>query len=98
MGRSNFKYILDFIVTLVSAFDIGEDKTRVGIVQYSSDIRTEFNLNQYFKKTDLIEAIKRIPYKGGNTMTGTELSLFDSTEKISSDYYFTFLYCFVLQF
>ncbi|XP_062981009.1 collagen alpha-1(XII) chain isoform X2 [Elgaria multicarinata webbii] len=70
VGRSNFKYILDFIVTLVSAFDIGEDRTRVGIVQYSSDTRTEFNLNQYFTKRDLIEAIKRIPYKGGNTMTG----------------------------
>uniref|UniRef100_A0A8D0CFC3 Collagen alpha-1(XII) chain n=2 Tax=Salvator merianae TaxID=96440 RepID=A0A8D0CFC3_SALMN len=70
VGRNNFKYILDFIVTLVSAFDIGEDRTRVGIVQYSSDTRTEFNLNQYFKKKDLIEAIKRIPYKGGNTMTG----------------------------
>ncbi|XP_013922004.1 PREDICTED: collagen alpha-1(XII) chain-like, partial [Thamnophis sirtalis] len=70
VGRNNFKYILDFIVTLVSAFDIGEDKTRVGIVQYSSDTRTEFNLNQYFRKRDLIEAIRRIPYKGGNTMTG----------------------------
>ncbi|CAI5769701.1 collagen alpha-1(XII) chain isoform X1 [Podarcis lilfordi] len=70
VGRNNFKYILDFIVTLVSAFDIGEDKTRVGIVQYSSDTRTEFNLNQYFKKRDLIQAIKGIPYKGGNTMTG----------------------------
>uniref|UniRef100_A0A8D2LYC8 Collagen alpha-1(XII) chain n=1 Tax=Varanus komodoensis TaxID=61221 RepID=A0A8D2LYC8_VARKO len=70
VGRNNFRYILDFIVTLVSAFDIGEEKTRVGIVQYSSDTRTEFNLNQYFRKKDLIEAIKRIPYKGGNTMTG----------------------------
>ncbi|XP_061479123.1 collagen alpha-1(XII) chain isoform X1 [Rhineura floridana] len=70
VGRNNFKYILDFIITLVSAFDIGEDKTRVGVVQYSSDTRTEFNLNQYLNKRDLIEAIQRIPYKGGNTMTG----------------------------
>lgn len=73
VGRNNFKYILDFIVTLVSAFDIGEDKTRVGIVQYSTDTRTEFNLNQYFNQRDLTEAIKRIPYKGGNTMTGMYL-------------------------
>ncbi|KAJ7341667.1 hypothetical protein JRQ81_006106, partial [Phrynocephalus forsythii] len=70
VGRNNFKYILDFIITLVSAFDVGEDKTRVGIVQYSTDTRTEFNLNQYFNQRDLMEAIKRIPYKGGNTMTG----------------------------
>lgn len=70
VGRNNFGYILDFMVALVSAFDIGEEKTRVGVVQYSSDTRTEFNLNQYFRRSDLIDAIKRIPYKGGNTMTG----------------------------
>lgn len=75
VGRNNFKYILDFIVTLVSAFDIGEDKTRVGIVQYSTDTRTEFNLNQYSRKKDLVEAIRRIPYKGGNTMTGMNFPL-----------------------
>lgn len=72
VGRNNFGYILDFMVALVSAFDIGEEKTRVGVVQYSSDTRTEFNLNQYFRRNDLIDAIKRIPYKGGNTMTGTD--------------------------
>nr|XP_021484130.1 collagen alpha-1(XII) chain [Meriones unguiculatus] len=70
VGRNNFKYILDFIVALVSAFDIGEEKTRVGVVQYSSDTRTEFNLNQYYRREDLLAAIKKIPYKGGNTMTG----------------------------
>ncbi|XP_069462362.1 collagen alpha-1(XII) chain isoform X2 [Ambystoma mexicanum] len=70
VGRSNFKYILDFITGLVSAFEIGEDKTRVGVVQYSSDTRAEFHLNQYLQRNDLLSAIKRIPYKGGNTMTG----------------------------
>ncbi|XP_041420606.1 collagen alpha-1(XII) chain isoform X2 [Xenopus laevis] len=73
VGRNNFKYILDFMGSLVSAFEIGEDKTRVGVVQYSSDTRTEFNLNSYYKKEELVAAIKRIPYKGGNTMTGEAL-------------------------
>uniref|UniRef100_A0A8C3IIX7 Collagen alpha-1(XII) chain n=1 Tax=Chrysemys picta bellii TaxID=8478 RepID=A0A8C3IIX7_CHRPI len=70
VGRSNFRYILDFMDTLVSAFDIGEEKTRIGVVQYSTDTRTEFNLNQYFRRNDLLNAIRGIPYKGGNTMTG----------------------------
>ncbi|XP_068137600.1 collagen alpha-1(XII) chain isoform X2 [Hyperolius riggenbachi] len=70
VGRTNFKFILDFMASLVSAFDIGQDKTRVGVVQYSSDTRTEFNMNRYLKRADLLSAIKRIPYKGGNTMTG----------------------------
>ncbi|CAJ0946841.1 unnamed protein product, partial [Ranitomeya imitator] len=76
VGRANFKYILDFMTSMVLAFDIGEDKTRVGVVQYSSDTRTEFNLNKYFKKNELLAAIKRIPYKGGNTMTGMGLTVY----------------------
>ncbi|XP_075058737.1 collagen alpha-1(XII) chain isoform X1 [Mixophyes fleayi] len=70
VGRTNFKYILDFMASLVAAFDIGEDKTRIGVVQYSSDTRTEFKMNRYYKKDQLLAAVKRIPYKGGNTMTG----------------------------
>ncbi|XP_064195946.1 collagen alpha-1(XII) chain isoform X2 [Anguilla rostrata] len=70
IGRENFKYIRSFIAAMAGAFDIGEDKTRVGVVQYSTDTRTEFNLNQYFKRGELIRAINNLPYKGGNTMTG----------------------------
>uniref|UniRef100_A0A8D0CJY5 Collagen type XII alpha 1 chain n=1 Tax=Scleropages formosus TaxID=113540 RepID=A0A8D0CJY5_SCLFO len=70
VGRENFRYIRSFISAMAGAFDIGEDKTRVGVVQYSTDTRTEFNLNQYFKRGELLRAINSLPYKGGNTMTG----------------------------
>ncbi|XP_059375411.1 collagen alpha-1(XII) chain-like isoform X2 [Carassius carassius] len=70
VGRENFKYIRSFIWAMTGAFDIGEDKTRVAVVQYSSDTRTEFNLNQYYRRPDVLRAIKNLPYKGGNTMTG----------------------------
>uniref|UniRef100_A0A671LJT0 Collagen alpha-1(XII) chain n=1 Tax=Sinocyclocheilus anshuiensis TaxID=1608454 RepID=A0A671LJT0_9TELE len=73
VGRENFKFIRSFIAAMASAFDLGEDKTRVGVVQYSTDTRTEFNLNQYFKKAELLRAINSLPYKGGNTMTGEAL-------------------------
>ncbi|XP_051578358.1 collagen alpha-1(XII) chain-like [Myxocyprinus asiaticus] len=70
VGRENFKFIRSFIGALAGAFDIGEDKTRVAVVQYSTDTRTEFNLNQHYRRADLLRAIKNLPYKGGNTMTG----------------------------
>uniref|UniRef100_A0A673LVD9 Collagen alpha-1(XII) chain-like n=1 Tax=Sinocyclocheilus rhinocerous TaxID=307959 RepID=A0A673LVD9_9TELE len=70
VGRENFKFIRSFIGAMAGAFDIGEDKTRVAVVQYSSDTRTEFNLNQYYMRPDVLRAIKNLPYKGGNTMTG----------------------------
>ncbi|KAF5909696.1 collagen alpha-1(XII) chain-like isoform X4, partial [Clarias magur] len=70
VGRENFKHIRSFIGAVAGAFDIGEDKTRVAVVQYSTDTRTEFNLNQYFRRSELLQAIRNLPYKGGNTMTG----------------------------
>ncbi|ROL43009.1 Collagen alpha-1(XII) chain [Anabarilius grahami] len=73
VGRDNFKFIRSFIAAMAGAFDLGEDKTRVGVVQYSTDTRTEFNLNQYFKRAELLRAINNLPYKGGNTMTGEAL-------------------------
>uniref|UniRef100_A0A672IQK7 Collagen alpha-1(XII) chain n=1 Tax=Salarias fasciatus TaxID=181472 RepID=A0A672IQK7_SALFA len=70
VGRENFKHIRSFISALAGAFDIGEDKTRVGVVQYSTDTRTEFPLTRYTRRGDLLQAINSLPYKGGNTMTG----------------------------
>ncbi|XP_077407183.1 collagen alpha-1(XII) chain [Vanacampus margaritifer] len=70
VGRDNFKHIRSFIAGLAGAFDIGEDKTRVAVVQYSTDTRTEFPLTRYTRRGDLLQAINSLPYKGGNTMTG----------------------------
>uniref|UniRef100_A0A8D0AFB1 Collagen type XII alpha 1 chain n=1 Tax=Sander lucioperca TaxID=283035 RepID=A0A8D0AFB1_SANLU len=70
VGRENFKHIRSFIGALAGAFDIGVDKTRVAVVQYSTDTRTEFPLTRYNKRGDLLQAINSLPYKGGNTMTG----------------------------
>uniref|UniRef100_A0AAQ6AME4 Collagen alpha-1(XII) chain n=1 Tax=Amphiprion ocellaris TaxID=80972 RepID=A0AAQ6AME4_AMPOC len=70
VGRENFKHIRSFIAALAGAFDIGEDKTRVAVVQYSTDTRTEFPLTRYTRRGDLLQAINSLPYKGGNTMTG----------------------------
>ncbi|XP_034531147.1 collagen alpha-1(XII) chain [Notolabrus celidotus] len=70
VGRENFKHIRSFIGSMAGAFDIGEDKTRVAVVQYSTDTRTEFPLTRYSRRGDLLQAIGSLPYKGGNTMTG----------------------------
>ena len=43
---------------------------QVAIAQFSDDPRTEFKLNSYSDKQSLLDAIKSIAYKGGNTKTG----------------------------
>uniref|UniRef100_A0A3Q3NBW2 VWFA domain-containing protein n=1 Tax=Labrus bergylta TaxID=56723 RepID=A0A3Q3NBW2_9LABR len=74
VGRPNFKYIRNFISATAGAFQIGEDKTRVGVVQYSSDARTEFNLNRHLTRPALLRAIGSLPFKGGETKTGDALN------------------------
>lgn len=73
VGSSNFKHVRTFISATAGAFQIGEDRTRVSVVQYGSDSRTEFQLNEHLSRPALMQAISSMPYKGGNTRTGTLL-------------------------
>ncbi|KFV72898.1 Collagen alpha-1(XX) chain, partial [Struthio camelus australis] len=74
IGRNNFKLIKDFLSTLISPFNIAQDKIRVGLSQYSSDPRTEWDLNSYTTRDEVLEAVRNLRYKGGNTFTGLALT------------------------
>lgn len=41
-----------------------------GLAQYSGDPRIEWHLNAFSTKDAVIDAVKNLPYKGGNTLTG----------------------------
>ncbi|KAF7690441.1 hypothetical protein HF521_012245 [Silurus meridionalis] len=73
VGQENFKHVRSFVSAMAGAFDIAEDKSRVAVVQYSTDARTEFTLNQYLRRPDLLRAINNMHYKGGDIMTGGAL-------------------------
>ncbi|NWS52285.1 COKA1 protein, partial [Chunga burmeisteri] len=45
-----------------------------GLSQYSSDPRTEWDLSTYSTKDQVLEAVKNLRYKGGNTFTGLALT------------------------
>lgn len=51
----------------VELFDIGLDNTRVGLIQYSDQIRHEFDLSQYRDKASVIQAISQVHYLTGLT-------------------------------
>ncbi|XP_035392263.1 collagen alpha-1(XIV) chain-like isoform X2 [Electrophorus electricus] len=73
IGRINFRLVRTFLESLVSAFSVSSGQTRVGLAQYSGDPRIEWNLNTYSNKDAVISAVKNLPYKGGNTLTGLAL-------------------------
>ncbi|XP_044215534.1 collagen alpha-1(XIV) chain isoform X1 [Thunnus albacares] len=74
IGRLNFRLVRMFLENLVNAFDVGIDKTRIGLAQYSGDPRIEWHLNAFTTKDSVIDAVKNLPYKGGNTLTGLALT------------------------
>lgn len=62
-----FLQVLRFIQEFIELFDIGLDNTRVGLIQYSDQIRHEFDLNQYADKASVHQAISQVQYLTGLT-------------------------------
>ncbi|XP_075781615.1 uncharacterized protein LOC102464061 isoform X6 [Pelodiscus sinensis] len=74
IGQSNFNKVKDFLFRIVSYFPrIGPEGTQVAVAQYSEDPRTEFHFNQYKDRNGVLNALKELQYKGGNTKTGRGL-------------------------
>ncbi|XP_034028029.1 collagen alpha-1(XX) chain [Thalassophryne amazonica] len=73
IGRTNFRRVRDFLEGLATSFHIGPEHIQIGLTQYSGDPRTEWHLNSFTTKDQLLEAIRNFRYKGGNTFTGQAL-------------------------
>ncbi|XP_047238858.1 cartilage matrix protein isoform X2 [Girardinichthys multiradiatus] len=69
----NFELVKKWINQIIDKLDVSDSKTHVGLVQYSSTVKTEFMLGRYNNKKDLKEAVKKMDYMGGGTMTGMAL-------------------------
>ncbi|NXE41079.1 CO6A3 protein, partial [Ptilorrhoa leucosticta] len=75
VGNANFPYVRDFVATLVNYLDVGSDKIRVGLVQFSDTPKTEFSLYSYQTKSDIIQRLGQLRPKGGSVLnTGSALN------------------------
>ncbi|XP_055086496.1 uncharacterized protein col6a3 [Periophthalmus magnuspinnatus] len=66
-GASGIAHIRDFIVNIVQQLDVQPDQVRVGIVQYSDRVKTEFSLNSHNNKAAVLSAVKRLRQMGGRS-------------------------------
>uniref|UniRef100_A0A3B4WT62 Collagen alpha-1(XXVIII) chain n=1 Tax=Seriola lalandi dorsalis TaxID=1841481 RepID=A0A3B4WT62_SERLL len=73
VGPENFEIIKDFVTRLVDRTTVGRNATRIGLVLYSLDVHLEFNLVRYMNKQDVKQAIRKMPYMGEGTYTGTAI-------------------------
>ena len=80
----NWQLQLEFLATLIGAFTIGPDDTRVGAIVFSEEVRLAFSLNTYSTKDEIQNAIRNLAYIGEWTNTPeallqTRLQCFNST-------------------
>nr|XP_055121393.1 collagen alpha-1(XX) chain isoform X7 [Symphalangus syndactylus] len=74
IGHSHFQQVKEFLASVIAPFEIGPDKVQVGLTQYSGDAQTEWDLNSLSTKEQVLAAVRRLRYKGGNTFTGLALT------------------------
>ncbi|KAL6488073.1 hypothetical protein MHYP_G00046990 [Metynnis hypsauchen] len=67
---AEFEKVKVFLSDMVNSLEIGQDVTRVGLVNYASTVNIEFRLNTYHNKAQLKQAFSRIDPLSTGTMTG----------------------------
>ncbi|XP_067851851.1 collagen alpha-6(VI) chain-like [Heptranchias perlo] len=80
----DFNKMKTFIETVMSKTEIGESRVQIGVIQFSTQTRLEFQLNQYTNRTELLNAINDIEQLNEETLTGRALNFtikyFDSSK------------------
>ncbi|XP_078452213.1 vitrin isoform X6 [Lampetra planeri] len=74
VGYNNFRTVLEFLANISQAFDISDTATRIGLVQYTYEQRTEFAFADHSTKADVVAAVRRVNYWNGGTSTGAAIS------------------------
>lgn len=65
-----FETMRKFMIDIIHEMDIGLKATRVGVVQYSSQVQNVFSLNAHSRLEDMVKGINEIIPLAQGTMTG----------------------------
>ncbi|KAM8869610.1 collagen alpha-6(VI) chain-like isoform 2-T3 [Spinachia spinachia] len=76
--ENNFNEVRTFMHRVIDALDIGVDKVRVGLAQFSDEPVAEFLLKEHKNKKSLQAAVKALPYRKGGTNTGKAIEFLQS--------------------
>ena len=74
IGPSNFGLMTSFVSQLVAGLDIDSGNTRIGLVTYSTNVGTGFNLSAHSSVASVQAAISSLTYSGGETNTAAALA------------------------
>ncbi|NXV68680.1 MATN2 protein, partial [Molothrus ater] len=73
LGEDNFEIVKQFVSGVLDTLEISPKAARVGLLQYSTEVRTEFTLKQFSSAKDMKKAVSQMKYMGRGSMTGLAL-------------------------
>ncbi|NWW79131.1 MATN2 protein, partial [Climacteris rufus] len=73
LGEDNFETVKQFVSGILDTLEISPKAARVGLLQYSTEVRTEFTLRQFSSAKDMKKAVAQMKYMGRGSMTGLAL-------------------------
>ncbi|KAL8169286.1 UNVERIFIED_CONTAM: hypothetical protein K2H54_043073 [Gekko kuhli] len=74
VGDSNFRLMLEFIGNVAKAFEITDIGSKIAVVQFTYDQRTEFSFTDYITKERVLAAVRGVRYMSGGTATGEAIT------------------------
>lgn len=71
--RGQLMFTVHVLLQVVDSLDVSPHGTRVGLVQYSSRVRTEFPLDRYHTADDIKAAVMKVRGQGPHRNLGVQL-------------------------
>ncbi|XP_026645581.1 matrilin-2 isoform X3 [Microtus ochrogaster] len=73
LGEDNFEIVKHFVTGIIDSLAVSPKAARVGLLQYSTQVRTEFTLRDFSSAKDMKKAVVHMKYMGKGSMTGLAL-------------------------
>ncbi|XP_032982053.1 matrilin-2 isoform X4 [Rhinolophus ferrumequinum] len=73
LGEENFEIVKQFVTGIIDSLAISPKAARVGLLQYSTQVRTEFTLRNFSSAKEMKKAVVHMKYMGKGSMTGLAL-------------------------
>lgn len=75
LSEKNWYETKQFVIDVVKGLNVAYDETHVSVISYSTEVRLEFDLDEYFNKQELETMVWDIQYMAGTTNTADGIRL-----------------------
>lgn len=74
ISDEDYQKMKNFMKSVISKGSIGQNEVHVGVMQFSTSVKLEFPLNQYYSKEEMWKAIDNMQQMNQNTLIGNAIT------------------------